>query len=711
MKIIIIFLILSLMMFPEAVNAQQPKLQGDAKELFTGPDDSSTHDSWLDSMKQWRNKERGKLNYNDSEYRKPEFSWIRKTFIYAQMMAHDRYFYDPVSGKYTVDRYLNDLKKRYGGIDAVLIWPTYPNIGIDNRNQYDLVADMPGGVKGVKQMIKDFKKRGIRVFFPIMIWDNGTRSIRIPISTALTKEMKALGADGLNGDTMSGVTEDFKNASDSLGYLLALQPELSLNNLKMIEWNIMSWGYYWQYKYVPGVSVYKWYESRHQVHITNRWAINKTNDLQYAFFNGIGYNAWENIWGVWNQVSERYAESIRRIAAIYRQFPNVWNNEEWEPHIPTLQKGIFASRFPGLDKTVYTLVNRDSIDIQGRQLQLPYKEGMKYFDLWNGIELTPQRVGNNVFLNFSVESYGYGAILVIKSHEMNNSINQFLTKMHVLAIKPLKSFSTTWNPLSQQIFIIKKTKPATKIPKGMVLIPEAKKYIFETNGVMIEGNELPTAVGVQHPWEKHPVRSQKHVMNIPSFYIDKYPVSNKQFKQFMDVTHYHPKDSHNFLKDWKNGNFPEGWENKPVTWVSLEDAREYADWSSKRLPHEWEWQYAAQGTDNRLYPWGNTRDINLSPMADTTRNMREPTNVNAFPKAISAFGVMDLIGNVWQWTDEYTDDHTRFAILKGGSYFSAQTSGWYFPQAQELNKYGKYLLMAPGIDRARTIGFRCIADL
>ena len=56
-----------------------------------------------------------------------------------QMMVHDRYFYDPVAGKYTVDRYLDDLEKRYGGIDAVLIWATYPNMGIDDRNQLEMV--------------------------------------------------------------------------------------------------------------------------------------------------------------------------------------------------------------------------------------------------------------------------------------------------------------------------------------------------------------------------------------------------------------------------------------------------------------------------------------------------------------------------------------------------------------------------------------------
>ena len=55
----------------------------------------------------------------------------------AQMMIEDRYFFDPVTGTYTVDRYLDDLEKRFGGIDSVLIWPSYPNVGIDNRNQFE----------------------------------------------------------------------------------------------------------------------------------------------------------------------------------------------------------------------------------------------------------------------------------------------------------------------------------------------------------------------------------------------------------------------------------------------------------------------------------------------------------------------------------------------------------------------------------------------
>ncbi|HEY8661593.1 MAG TPA: SUMF1/EgtB/PvdO family nonheme iron enzyme [Hanamia sp.] len=689
---------------------QQPDFQGDLKELFKGPSVSSGNEHWLSIMNKWRVAEKKSLNYHDSLYLKKGLSWTKKIFIYAQMMAEDRYFYDPIQQKYTVDRYLNDVKRRYGGLDAVLIWPTYPNIGIDNRNQFDLLADMPGGLAGVRKMVQDFKKRGVRVFFPIMIWDKGTRDIGMPMPLAIVSEMKSIGADGLNGDTMFGVSLDFLKAIDTLNYPIALQPEVAINDLKMVEWNQMSWGYFWNYGYVPGVSVYKWFEPKHQVQVTNRWMIDKTNDLQYAFFNGIGYNAWENIWGVWNKVPDRYAAAIRRIATIYRQFPLLWSSSEWQPYIPTIQKGIFASVFPGADQRIYTLVNRDSTDKKGRQIELPYQKGIKYFDVWKGKVLIPRKVEDHIYLNFPIEGFGFGAILAIKSYSVNRRLKNFLNRMQVIAKKPLKSYSTAWAPLQQHIVPIQKSIAHQNTPEGMVLIPGTKGYVFKSKGVMIEGNELPSAIGVQHPWEKHPSRSQRHFMNIASFFIDRYPVTNKQFKQFVDETKYHPKDDHNFLKDWQNGSYLPGWEEKPVTWVSIEDARAYAAWAGKRLPHEWEWEYAGQGVDGNLYPWGNKMDSSMIPQPDTTRNMHCPFNVTTFPKGISQFGVLDMVGNVWQWTDEYSDLHTRYSILKGASYYRPQSSNWYFPQAYELNKYAKYLLMSPGKDRSGTIGFRCVAD-
>ena len=121
------------------------------------------------SLTHWRMERLIRTGYDGSRYNLPQLQWAQHSFIQPQMMVHDRYLYDPIAGKYTVDRYLDDLEKRYGGIDAVLVWPVYPNVGIDDRNQHDITRSMPGGVEGLKQMVSDFHRRGVKVLFPMMM--------------------------------------------------------------------------------------------------------------------------------------------------------------------------------------------------------------------------------------------------------------------------------------------------------------------------------------------------------------------------------------------------------------------------------------------------------------------------------------------------------------------------------------------------------------
>ncbi len=311
-------------------------------------------------------------------------------------------------------------------------------------------------------------------------------------------------------------------------------------------------------------------------------------------------------------------------------------------------------------------------------------------------------------LAFGLENRGFGAVLAVESGGPRDRIEKLLGEMQALAKRPLGGFSRQWKPLPQHLVEISHTKPARDAPSGMVLVPAAD-FDFRVAGVAIAGGNQ-VGIDVQYPWEDAPRRYHRHSVSIRPFYIDRYPITNADFKKFLDATQYHPSDDHNFLRDWRDGGYPAGWANKPATWVSLEDARAYAAWAGKRLPHEWEWQYAAQGNDARSYPWGNTWDPGAVPPPDRTRTLRGPDAVTAHPSGASPFGAMDLVGNVWQWTDEFVDDHMRAAVLRGGSYYQPQGSRWYFPQAYSLDEHGKYLLMAPSIDRSGTIGFRCVVD-
>jgi len=281
--------------------------------------------------------------------------------------------------------------------------------------------------------------------------------------------------------------------------------------------------------------------------------------------------------------------------------------------------------------------------------------------------------------------------------------------MRALNARPLSEYPKVWRFLPQTIVPIAATAAAAQPPEGMVRIPAAAGFPFEVQGIEIEGGD-DIGVDVQYPGEDSPRRHHMIRMSIPAFFIDRYPVTNRQFADFLKATRYRPADDHNFLKDWTAGAYPQGWGNRPVTWVSLEDARAYATWAGKRLPHEWEWQYAAQGLDGRAYPWGDSWCAECAPPQQHGHDLPGPSPVDAFPKGASPFGVMDLTGNIWQWTDEFQDEHTRAAILRGGGYYRPSGSRWYFPSAYKLAEHGKYLLTAPSKDRAGTLGFRCVAD-
>ncbi|MGV8931283.1 MAG: formylglycine-generating enzyme family protein [Luteimonas sp.] len=671
-------------------------------------DAAGSADDWIRELCDWRREHLVRIGYDDANYRRPELQWSQRNFVHAQMMVEDRYFHDPVTGTYTVDRYLDDLEQRFGGIDSVLIWFVYPNIGIDDRNKTDMAHDLPGGVDGLRSAVDDFHRRGVRVFLPTMPWDHGTRAPEHNDWQAIAQLVNAVGADGINGDTYNGVPRAFFDACEALGHPVVVQPESTISAEEALIWNVQSWGKKAPAGPVPPVAKWKWLEPRHMINYENRWGRDRNDDLQYIFFNGVGYNAWENIWGIWNQLTARDAETLRRIANIERQFAELMVSMDWRPYAPTLQSGVFASRFPGDAMTLWTVVNRNEYALSGEQIAVPHVDGARYFDAWNGVALQPRLAAGQAVFEFALEPRGFGSVLALAANAQVEGLDDFLAKMRERAQTPLQSLSNTWRSIPQQLVAIEATQPVAEAPDGMVAIP-AGSFDFIVGGIEIEGQTWD-GVDVQYPWEDSPRRNHRQRMQMAAFYIDRYPVTNAQFKRFIDASGYAPRDAHNFLRHWRDGAPQAGWNDKPVTWIAIEDARAYAHWAGKRLPREWEWQYAAQGGDGRMYPWGNDWLDHAVPAPCLERNMRAPDDVDAHPAGASPFGVEDLVGNVWQWTDEYIDEHTRAAVLRGGSSYRPQTSHWYFPQAYRLDQHGKYLLMAPCKDRSGGVGFRCVVD-
>ncbi|KAG1151830.1 hypothetical protein G6F38_000969 [Rhizopus arrhizus] len=459
-------------------------------------------------------------------------------------------------------------------------------------------------------------------------------------------------------------------------------------------------------------------------HSSDKWTRNKTSIIQHAFFNGIGIELWENIFGTWNQLSPRDAEALRRTSSILRCFgPDFFTSPEWEPHCPCVRwETVFSTKFPSRtvpDQVVWTFVNRGPSAVSGHQMTVNYRIGIQFYDVWRGVEIIPTNIVDGLAtLSFDIEPQGYGCIFATSDVSvLPAGFESLLKSMKGRSITPLMSNPIYSTILWQEMDQVTVSKHTTGQTCGMVRIEGDDNYVFSVKGIEPApgcSHEYP-AMDIRYPWEHQPSRIHApYRVKLKPFYMDAYPVTESQFKEFLDATNYKPKDSTNFLKHWISGCYPASRANKPVVHVSIEDARAYAKWAGKRLPHEWEWQYVAQcGVEYRTYPWGNEWD--KSKVAEVYEGRERlypdhpPADVDAYPSGRSPFGVYDLVGNVWQWTDVYQDQHTRAAIIRGGSYYRPK-DGKYFPQAYRNDEHGKYILMADSVDRSATIGFRCVKD-
>jgi len=163
----------------------------------------------------------------------------------------------------------------------------------------------------------------------------------------------------------------------------------------------------------------------------------------------------------------------------------------------------------------------------------------------------------------------------------------------------------------------------------MVKIPGGKFTMGRNGGDLFEGPE--------------------HEVEVKDFSIDKTEVTNAEYYEFVKAKNYNPIPS-----NWENGKPLTSELNMPVRYVNIDDIKAFISWRSERdkatyrLPTEEEWEYAARnGSDDNLYPWGDKWE---DDKASVRRDLVLST-VGSIPAGADKWGVMDLVGNVWEWTD------------------------------------------------------------
>jgi hypothetical protein len=196
-----------------------------------GPKSPADQPQWLAALAADRASTNNQTGFAGGVFDVPELRWTQSAYVAPQMHIYDRFFYDAAAGNYTVERWLTDVRDRYGGVDAIIAWPTYPNLGIDDRNQWDWFRALPaGGLAGVARFTAELKAHGVHVLWPYLFWDTGTRrevdnatGRTVPDEQVAVGLLKQTGGAGLNGDSLPFVPESFWEASLQQDYPLALQ--------------------------------------------------------------------------------------------------------------------------------------------------------------------------------------------------------------------------------------------------------------------------------------------------------------------------------------------------------------------------------------------------------------------------------------------------------------------------------------------------------
>lgn len=169
-----------------------------------------------------------------------------------------------------------------------------------------------------------------------------------------------------------------------------------------------------------------------------------------------------------------------------------------------------------------------------------------------------------------------------------------------------------------------------------------------------------------------PKSQPEHKERLGAFYIDRYEVTNRRYKAFVDA------GKAKAPAHWVDGKIPDGKDYHPVVFVSWYDAEAFCKWEGKRLPSEREWEKAARGTDKRTFPWGDQFDKNKG---NTPQFGNEDTmQAGSFESGKSPYGIHDLAGNAFEWVDDWFKPYPgnthadenygeKFKVLRGGSWF------------------------------------------
>ena len=707
--------------------------------------------------------------FDNTLFDRDDLKWVRHTYLCQLMMGWDHDIYDIEKGRYTLGDFIDFNNKVLGGAEIYGLWPTWPTLGMDQRNQWDMYRSMPGGMAAVKSLTDLCHQNKSHFYIAFKPWDTATRK-EDPYE-ALAESIKETGADGVVLDCSGASTAQLQKAGDNGGDGVVMYSE-GMAVPKDMQ-GIVSGRVHNALYYCPVLNLNKLIKPEFAIfRVVEVGKERIRREYSLSLFNGYGTE--NNLFSpgrpYWLDEQWRH---LAKILMIQRENAGNFTQQNWVPLVKTTTDSIFVNYWPAENKSVYTIFSLIPQGFNKPLFEVQPKQGFHFVDLWNHEPLQLDTIGNRIYAIADVESFSEkylgtnneGAVGAIAEFPELLKVAFNLPKDELTFSAPkgdsikiyagMPGYKGKWKsfPVDGQTirlikefgreegkFVVQLFENGELADERIISFPPAsarliseniqtKKYPKAPEGMIkIPAGKFKMEVEFGDYFIPYPEVLDKELFEMKSFYMDRFPVTNAQFLEFLQQSGYKPTDAENFLQHWKHGNPKQGDENKPVVFVNYEDAQAFAKWTGKRLPTEAEWQYAAQTEKRNEWPWGDkahiiaekeeiTGTLTVEKLTGIDSALCNPGNgilkeVGSYPKGENPFGLQDLTGSVWQITNDVYDNCTySFIMLKGGSYYKPEDSWWYVQGGPKNLRWRQMLLrVSQGFERKSTVGFRCVAE-